>query len=166
MKKNIDIIKISTCIILISILFPLIYFISNILPHKIDINKINFNDNSNIIYNIDKFEEGTLENILISGWIINKNEDNSVVNIKVLCKNIDTGNIYEIKTFYDKRNDVTKAIDDNYNYDFSGFNSKIIRIMLPEKGKYKIMILFKQSDKYQLNNKNFIIETPYDFYKN
>lgn len=146
------------CIFSISILFSISYFISNIVACKIDINKFDFKENNNIVYSIDKFEEKRFNRILIQGWIINKNENNSRVNIKILCKNVNTGDIYEIKTFSDKRIDVTQFVNDTYNYDFSGFNSMIIKYMLPESGQYKIMILFHQNDK------NFIVETPYDFY--
>lgn len=178
MENKIEIRKIVIFVVFISILIPLINFFCNIIPKKININEINFNDNDGIVYNIDKFEENSFGNIFIKGWIINENEDNTVVKINVLCKNINTGNMYEIKTFSDRRNDVTAVKSNNrYDYNFSGFNSKIIKFMLPEKGEYKIMLLFKQIEMEQLNNKrknpkatlidkNFIIELPYSIYKN
>lgn len=178
MKNKIEVRNIVIFVVFISILIPLVYFFYNIIPKKININEINFNDNDSIVYNIDKFEQGSFGSILVKGWIINENKDNTVVKISVLCKNINTGNIYEIKTFSDRRNDVTAVKSNNcYDYNFSGFNSRIIKFMLPEKGEYKIMLLFKQVDMEQLNNKkenpkkqlidkNFIVEIPYNFYKN
>lgn len=157
LKKYVSIPLISIFIIFICGLFSLIYIFDSIKVSKFDTSKIILNKD-NIDYFIDQFTE-TSNTIFIRGWIVEKNIVTKNIKYNILCQNIDSGNVYVIKTFIEQRNDVTNAINDTCNYDLSGFNGKIIKFMLPEKGKYKLMVLF------QHNDKDFIIELPYIFYK-
>lgn len=155
--KKVNVYKLMSLIIISIILYNMIYFIDNIKPYKINIDGIGVKNNK-ISYFIDEFQYGYLNSIFIRGWAFEKDINNNRVKYTIICKNINTENVYAIKTFSEKRIDVTENINDGYNYNFCGFNGRIIKFMLPEKGEYQILILFEQ------NNKKYLIETPYSFY--
>lgn len=160
-KKYIS--QIPVAIICISIGLTLLYGIISIMPYKYTLDTNNVYrvviDKSNEIRgHIDIFEDKSTS-VRIKGWIIREKNITKNVNYIILCQNVDSKNIYEIKTFMQRRDDVTEFINDGYNYNFSGFDSKIIKFLLPESGKYKIMLLYKH------NENNFLVELPYSFYK-
>jgi hypothetical protein len=91
----------------------------------------------NVIGNIDDFEVKP-EFIRLSGWSAFKEQHATNNDIKIIF--IGKGKNYLIATQKVKRQDVTKAFNNKYNYDDAGFSVKMKRKDLP-KGTYKIGII-------------------------
>lgn len=91
------------------------------------------------IGNVDFFETKK-DYVSISGWaaIQNQNSKDNVISIVFLSAN---GN-YSITTEKSQRKDVTDFFSNKYNYDNSGFASKMKLGEIP-KGEYKVGLLIK-----------------------
>ncbi len=85
---------------------------------------------SNIIYKIEYHDD-----CVISGWCGLKNIGFDNYNMFVVLQNEKTHIYYTFTTYNRFRPDVTAALHNNINYDYSGFESRITDLPL---GKYKI----------------------------
>jgi hypothetical protein len=92
---------------------------------------------SDLIGNIDGFENKK-EYTKISGWASFKNQDATNNEIKIVF--IGAKNHYTVATEKLKRQDVTTAFKNKYNYDDAGFSVKMKKSDIP-KGEYKIGII-------------------------
>ncbi len=114
---------------------PLFTLDKDIPPQKL----VNTPYNSETItYNIEEnFEE--LDFIFINGWAFVNRKNSRDVKIEIVLEN-DGGTSYLLKTFKKTRSDVTSYFKSEYNYDHSGFSSKVKKELL-KKGTYRIGVL-------------------------
>ena len=144
MKKQLYIPWILVSIIFISMIVLIIYSLDAVKITKIDFENLLKKDTNNVEYFIDEYTESS-RSVFIRGWIIEKNIHTKNLSYNILCKNINSGNVYAIKTFIEQRKDVTETMNSKNNYDLSGFNSKILKFLLPEDGEYKLILyLYKK----------------------
>lgn len=93
---------------------------------------------------IDGFgdEEDTIS---LSGWCIVSGEDIGYANYYVVFHNIAEDSYYRVNTVYKQRADVTAYFNDGYNYDNSGFYTRVRKCNLPE-GEYEVCIWYLCND--------------------
>ena len=99
--------------------------------------------------------------IMVSGWISCPGQEIKIASIRMVLKNISTGQYYLIPTTIVSREDVTEKFDDGYNHSLSGF-----KINIPHNNKidtgiydYEIYALCCFNDREQLVPLNTTIKT-------
>lgn len=108
--------------LIISILFIVMYIITNQKTEFYEAKEINNND-PNFIFNIDEAHVDN-NNLIISGWACTIGTNLDYVNRKVVLVDSQK-NIIMLPTQMQKRLDVTNYLNDGKNYDYSGIKSKV-----------------------------------------
>lgn len=132
-------------------------------------------------YHIDTVNVGK-RSVFISGWVLDKGHvvanDSSDFTYRafsdtpiipkcfaynIILRNTETNKFYKIKTFGVSRPDVTKHFNDGEDYNASGFNAKLYKAMLPDAGKYEILLEYVFFNNRV--NKRALLKTGKDFEK-
>ena len=140
--------------IIFLILFSFLYSLIRIPEIKMEEYSTN---NLSLQYHIDNVDLGK-NSVFVSGWILAKSlkQQPKYFQYRVILKNNDTKKCYSPKTYFVERPDVTKFFHDGENYNYSGFNSKVYMFMLPDAGKYEILLEYNTlTDKMILKTGKF-----------
>lgn len=121
------------------------------------IEKINI-DKSDDAENIKYCIEGNVihnDAIEIWGWILEKGKDIKTVDLSIALKENNSSTAYIIPTQNAARPDVTKEINDGFNYEYSGFNSLVPVFRLNKNiTKYDIFFIYKNNGKAYIISAN------------
>jgi hypothetical protein len=105
----------------------------------------------NVIVQIDDIKKVNLDYDYIRGWIIKKGVIIKQYNTQLVLFNQNNNKGYVLPLKRLNRVDVTKAMNDNINYDSSGFNAKIDHKYM--KNGFRIGFI------YNINQKDYLIKT-------
>lgn len=112
--------------------------------------------NGELKYEINK-EELNDGYIHIEGYAYIEGENMEYIDQSIILKDCSNGKYYKVKTEFRKRTDVTVKVGDRYNYDNSGFETRIFKKKLRADDKYKICILYKtKTEKLLYETKDYI----------
>ena len=111
------------------------------------INNEDYSFSSEVVFNLDSIENNKEDGfVTIKGWILKKNHNLETYQNYTVLKNIETNEMFKINTVLEKRPDVTESFNDSYNYDNSGFYSKVNKKYIKSKGEYEIYMLYLSDD--------------------
>lgn len=159
MKKILlDVKRSSTSILLLFIvvnflglLFALIVFYDKQNIHKIN-NEDYIETKGDISYVIDSVDYNE-DSISIIGWAYKMGQDIKNYDTEIVLNNITTNEFITIPTDMVIRKDVTEFFNDGFNYDCSGFSSKVLNRKLNRNDTYNIYILYRN------DSHNYLIKT-------
>ena len=106
-------------------------------------------------------EPRTKDYIRLSGFLLKPGEDTGYVSMKMILKNISTGEYYRIPTVIDIREGMAEKIGDENQYLYSGFTVKIpfSKKIDTEKYDYEILMLYDLNGTQHLVDFNSTIKT-------
>lgn len=105
-------------------------------------------------------EEVNLDNdiLTVNGWIVHRGKESMNSDISVTLYNLTDKSFFVLPTEYKNRTDVTEFINDEINYDDSGFQTSIsIQQLNPTQVCYEICILYRnQETTYLLHTGQYV----------
>ena len=109
------------------------------------------------IENVSKPKLGVKYYVDVKGWVVEKGiKSRSSDTIRVVLKNIDTGDYYYIPTTRQMRKDITRRFYDGTEYDDSGFEAKVSfsKEVNANQSEYEIYIYLENREGKRLVNTN------------
>ncbi len=88
----------------------------------------------------------TEDYVYISGWLVKPGEQSDKVAIKIVLKDLNTGEYFVVPTEVTVRSDVTDLYNDGNEYDYCGFSVKIPYWNGLEKTDYEILAQYDLND--------------------
>ncbi len=90
----------------------------------------------------------TKDFVKIAGWIIKPGEPVERVAIRIVLKDMTSGDYRILPTEVIKRTDVTESINDRNNYDYCGFSVRIPYWKELDNTDYEILVQYKLNENY------------------
>lgn len=142
------------CIFII-VCLPLYLFISEFHCQMRELKGNDYQLTNQLFFGVDTFEI-TDEFLNVSGWLVypGHGQYNNLFNKQVWLQNLDSKEIFMLKTKAVVRTDITKVMADQVDYDRAGFESTIsLSSTFLESGNYELLLC------YQYQGENLVIDT-------
>lgn len=115
----------------------------------IDVSNFNTQDAGKVTCKIESLDD-TYDFISVSGYAFIPGEDIDYAAMQILICDNETGIYYAIPTEVILREDITRAVGDGYNYNYSGFSGAVYKSKCPVDGSLYIL--------YRCNGNNILVK--------